>query len=64
MARIRIGGLRLISTPPKQEIKEYEQEEYFCEWCNLVTKEETIYHKIKKLFLCDECTTKADRNEI
>ncbi len=64
MARIRIGGLRLVSTPPKQEIKEYEQEEYFCEWCNLVTTEETIYHKKKKLFLCDECTIKADKGEI
>lgn len=64
MARIRIGGLRLVSTPPKEEVKEYEQEEYFCEWCDLVTKEETIYHKKKKLFLCDECTIKADKDEI
>ena len=64
MARIRIGGLRLVSTPSKRTTYEYEQEEYFCEWCNLVTKEETIYHKGKNLFLCDECTTKADRNEI
>jgi len=64
VARIRIGGLRLVSTPPKEEVKEYEQEEYFCEWCDLVTKEETIYHKKKKLFLCDECTIKADKDEI
>jgi transcription initiation factor TFIIIB Brf1 subunit/transcription initiation factor TFIIB len=64
VARIRIGGLRLVSTPLKDKVKEYEQEEYFCEWCNLVTKEETIYHKKKKLFLCDECTIKADKGEI
>ena len=43
---------KLVSHQPKQEEKEYEQEEYFCEWCDLVTKEETIYHKKKKLFLC------------
>tara|TARA_R100000008_G_C3456435_1_gene101965 strand:- start:260 stop:457 length:198 start_codon:yes stop_codon:yes gene_type:complete len=55
---------KLVSHQPKQEEKEYEQEEYFCEWCDLVTKEETIYHKKKKLFLCGECTTKADKGEI
>ena len=55
---------RLVSAPPKEEPKKYEQQEYFCEWCDLVTKEETIYHKKKKLFLCGECTTKADKGEI
>ena len=64
MARIRIGGLRLVSTPLIDKAKEYEQDEYFCEWCDIVTKEETIYHKKKKLFLCDECTIKADKGEI
>lgn len=64
MARIRVGGLRLVSTPLIDKAKEYEQDEYFCEWCDIVTKEETIYHKKKKLFLCDECTIKADKGEI
>ena len=50
MARIRVGGLRLVSTPLIDKAKEYEQDEYFCEWCDIVTKEETIYHKKKKLF--------------
>jgi|TARA_R110000851_G_C13022056_1_gene560271 hypothetical protein len=64
VARIRVGGLRLVSTPLIDKAKEYEQDEYFCEWCDIVTKEETIYHKKKKLFLCDECTIKADKGEI
>jgi hypothetical protein len=59
-----VGGLRLVSTPLIDKAKEYEQDEYFCEWCDIVTKEETIYHKKKKLFLCDECTIKADKGEI
>lgn len=55
---------KLVSITPKKEVKPYEQEEYFCEWCDLVTKTETIYHKGKKLFLCDGCTIKADKGEI
>jgi len=63
MAGIR-GGIRLVSTGLKEKTPKYIQEEYFCEWCNLVTKEETIYHKKKKLFLCDECTIKANKDDI
>ena len=63
MARIR-GGIRLVSTGLKEKAPNYIQEEYFCEWCNLVTKDETVYHKKKKLFLCDECTIKPDKGEI
>lgn len=59
-----IGGLRLLSVEPKKEPKEFNQDEFFCEWCNLVTKIETIYHKTKKLFLCEECTKKANKGEI
>jgi hypothetical protein len=63
MAGIR-GGIRLVSAVLKEKKPQYIQEEYFCEWCNLVTKEETVYHKKKKLFLCDECTIKANKDEI
>ena len=64
MARIRIGGLRLVSTPLKDKVKEYEQEEYFCEWCNIIIKKETVFHKRMKMFLCTECFNKADKGEI
>ena len=63
MQRIR-RGVRLISTDLKEKPPKYIQDEYFCEWCDLVTKDETIYHKKKKLFLCDECTIKANKGEI
>ena len=57
-------GLRLVSTELREKPQEYTQDEYFCEWCDIVTKEETIYHKKKNLFLCDECTSKAYKGEI
>ena len=63
MQRIR-RGVRLISTDLKEKPPEYIQNEYFCEWCDLVTKDETIYHKKKNLFLCDECTIKANKGEL
>lgn len=55
---------KLVSVKIKEKVKDYSQEEYFCEWCEIVTKIETIYHKGKKLFLCDECTIKADKGEL
>lgn len=55
---------KLVSVKIKEKVKDYNQEEYFCEWCEIVTKIETIYHKGKKLFLCDECTIKADKGEL
>ena len=63
MQRIR-RGVRLVSTELKDTPQKYIQGEYLCEWCNLVTKDETIYHKKKKLFLCDKCTIKADKDEL
>ena len=57
-------GVRLVSTEIKSEQKEYVQDEYFCEWCNVVIKKETVFHKKIKLFLCEECFTKADKGEI
>ena len=55
---------KLVSVKIKEKVKDYSQEEYYCEWCEIVTNKETIYHKGKKLFLCDKCTTKADKGEL
>ena len=57
-------GLRLVSTDLEKKPQEYIQAEYLCEWCDLVTEAETIYHRKKKLFLCDKCTIETDEGEI
>ena len=58
------SALRLVSVEQKKKTKEYVQDEYFCEWCNIVLKQETVFHKKIKLFLCEKCFTKADKGEI
>ena len=42
---------------------EYTQQEYYCEGCSEVFKEETKFHKPKKMFLCGKCFLKADKSE-
>ena len=57
-------ALRLISVERKEKSEEYTQDEYFCEWCNIIIKKETVFHKRMKMFLCTECFNKADKGEI
>tara|TARA_R100000329_G_C7475202_1_gene167436 strand:- start:128 stop:352 length:225 start_codon:yes stop_codon:yes gene_type:complete len=54
----KIGGLRLVSTDshlPKEEVKNTMSEDYYCEGCMKDIKEETIFDRRTKLWLCKQC---------
>ena len=53
----RIGGLRLVSTDThlnKQPTTKM-SEDYYCEGCMKDIKEETIFDRKTKLWLCKQC---------
>ena len=59
LIKTKIGKILPITKSPKPA--EYTQQEYYCEGCSEVFKEETKFHKPKKMFLCGKCFLKADK---
>lgn len=43
----------------KKETKKFVQDGYFCEECNEVFDDETIYDKQRKMFLCQQCKSQT-----
>lgn len=43
----------------EKKVEKFVQDGYFCEECNEVFEDETIYDKQRKLFLCQKCKSQA-----
>ena len=54
----KLGGF---SPQKPKEIKNYVQEEFYCEMCGRTTKEETLLHEATTKYLCSGCLEEQER---
>jgi len=58
------GRMIGIGPPPKPEPTKYTQEEYYCERCDKILKEETIYNTRVGLYICDKCKLEVQKESL
>jgi predicted SprT family Zn-dependent metalloprotease len=54
-----LGRILPIIAPIKKKSKEFKQDGYYCEECEQIFDDETIYDKQRKMFLCQQCKSRV-----
>lgn len=48
-----------IHPPRSKKVEKFKQDGYYCEECEQIFDDETIYDKQRKMFLCQQCKSQA-----